>query len=131
MRPGRGVGIEAVDPGRCRRQCVCHDVPTIHTPNATTATPASRQAPSGSPNSHAPDSTTSNYMTLLSTAMALQIQRNTVLMQKLTPPDIAINIPMNRFGVFDFDNAERIIRAGYTETLKALDAFERENTSAP
>lgn len=77
-----------------------------------------------------PDSTTSNYMTLLSTAMALQIQRNTVLMQKLTPPDIAINIPMNRFGVFDFDNAERIIRAGYAETLKALDAFERENTSA-
>ena len=59
VRPGRGVGIEAVDPGRCRRQCVCHDVPTIHTPNATTATPASRQAPSGSPNSHAPDSTTS------------------------------------------------------------------------
>lgn len=38
---------------------------------------------------------------------------------------------MNRFGVFDFDNAERIIRAGYTETLKVLDAFERENTSAP
>lgn len=78
----------------------------------------------------APDSTTSNYMTLLSTAMALQIQRNTVLMQKLTPPDIAINIPMNRFGVFDFDNAERIIRAGYTETLKVLDAFERENEGA-
>lgn len=37
---------------------------------------------------------------------------------------------MNRFGVFDFDNAERIIRAGYTETLKALDAFERENEGA-
>lgn len=31
---------------------------------------------------------------------------------------------MNRFGVFDFDNAERITQAGYVEMHKALDAYE-------
>lgn len=72
-----------------------------------------------------PDRATSNYMTLISSAIALQIQRHTVLSQKLTPPDIAINIPMNRFGVFDFDQAADIIRIGYEETLKAIDLYEK------
>lgn len=74
--------------------------------------------------SFVPDKVTSNYLTLMSSAISLQIQRNTVMAQKLTPPDIAINIPMNRFGVFDFDHAEEIIRAGYELTLKTLQ--ERE-----
>ena len=64
-------------------------------------------------------------MTLISSAIALQIQRHTVLSQKLTPPDIAINIPMNSFGVFDFDQAADIIRIGYEETLKAIDLYEK------
>ncbi len=72
-----------------------------------------------------PNSVTGNYLTLISSAMELQIQRNTVLAQKITPPDIAVNIPINRFGVFDFDHAQRIIRTGYEQTLKALDAYER------
>lgn len=72
-----------------------------------------------------PSSVTSNYLTLISSALELQIQRNTVQAQKITPPDIAVNIPINRFGVFDFDHAQRIIRTGYEQTLKAIDAFER------
>lgn len=71
-----------------------------------------------------PDSVASNYMTLITSAIDLQIQRNTVLTQKLTPPDVAVNIPMNRFGVFDFDHAEQITQVGYDEMNKALDAFE-------
>lgn len=75
-------------------------------------------------NTFTPDSVASNYMTLITSAIDLQIQRNTVLTQKLTPPDVAINIPMNRFGVFDFDHAEQITQVGYDEMNKALDAFE-------
>ena len=67
------------------------------------------------------DEVASNYLTLISSALELQIQRNTVLAQKLTPPDVAVNIPINRFGVFDFHHAKRIIQAGYDETLKALE----------
>lgn len=75
-------------------------------------------------NTFTPDSVASNYMTLITSAIDLQIQRNTVLTQKLTPPDVAVNIPMNRFGVFDFDHAEQITQVGYDEMNKALDAFE-------
>uniref|UniRef100_UPI0040290DCA patatin-like phospholipase family protein n=1 Tax=Alloprevotella sp. TaxID=1872471 RepID=UPI0040290DCA len=71
-----------------------------------------------------PDSVASNYMTLITSAIDLQIQRNTVLTQKITPPDVAVNIPMNRFGVFDFNHAEQITQVGYDEMNKALDAFE-------
>lgn len=74
--------------------------------------------------SFVPDKVTSNYLTLMSSAISLQIQRNTVMAQKLTPPDVAINIPMNRFGVFDFDRAEEIIQTGYELTLKALKEWE-------
>ena len=68
-----------------------------------------------------PNTTASNYMTLISSALELQIQRSTVQAQKITPPDIAVNIPINRFGVFDFHHAQRIIQAGYDETIKALE----------
>ena len=67
-----------------------------------------------------PNQVAGNYMTLISSAIALQIQRNTVITQKLYQPDIAINIPMNRFGVFDFDRAEDVIEAGYEAMHKAL-----------
>lgn len=71
------------------------------------------------------DKVASNYMTLMSSALELQIQRNTVQAQKITPPDIAVNIPINRFGVFDFHHAKRIIRAGYEETIRALDGLKQ------
>lgn len=73
-----------------------------------------------------PDSVASNYMTLISSVIDLQIQRNTILSQKVTPPDIAVNIPMNRFGVFEFDHAERIAQIGYKEMMKQLDLFEKQ-----
>ena len=76
--------------------------------------------------SFVPDKVTSNYLTLMSSAISLQIQRNTVMAQKLTPPDVAINIPMNRFGVFDFDRAEEIIQTGYELTFKALKEKEEK-----
>lgn len=65
-----------------------------------------------------------NYLTLMREAFTLCIERQTVSAQKLTPPDMAVNIPMNRFGAFDFDRAEEISRAGYVEMQRALDAFD-------
>lgn len=73
----------------------------------------------------APGNAASNYLTLLASAMALQIQRHTVQTLKLYPPDVAANIPMNRFGVFDFDHAPRIVRAGYEAMNQALDTYEQ------
>ena len=71
-----------------------------------------------------PDKIDSNYVTMLASAFTLLIQRHTVLMQKLHKPDIAVDIPMNRFGVFDFDHARHITRAGYKAMNDALDAWE-------
>lgn len=59
--------------------------------------------------------------------MTMLIQRNTVLAQKLNKPDIAVNIPMNRFNVFDFELAERITKEGYLSTIEAIDAWEAQN----
>lgn len=67
----------------------------------------------------------SNYATLLLSAFTMMIQRNTVLAQKLSHPDIAVNIPMNRFSAFDFDHAERIIREGYECTKEAIQQWEK------
>lgn len=65
-----------------------------------------------------------NYVTLLASSIDLAIQRNTVLMRKLYRPDVEVEIPMNRYGVFDFDMTERIIRSGRSEMAAALDAWE-------
>lgn len=73
-----------------------------------------------------PNHTDSNYITLLTSAFTLLIQRHTVLMQKLHKPDIAVDIPMNRYDVFDFDNAKHIARAGYKAMNEALDAWEAQ-----
>lgn len=71
-----------------------------------------------------PEGADSNYLTMVTAAVTMLIQRNTVLAQKITPPDIAVDIPMNRFGVFDFKNVERIAKEGYEATLAAIEAWE-------
>lgn len=73
-----------------------------------------------------PSHTAGNYITLLTSAFTLIIQRHTVLMQKLHKPDIAVDIPMNRYDVFDFNNARHIARAGYRAMNEALDAWEAQ-----
>ena len=48
------------------------------------------------------------------------IQQNTVLSIQLTPPDVLVNIPMNRFGDFEYNRAEKISREGKKLMKKAL-----------
>lgn len=62
----------------------------------------------------------SNYFSLLSNTFSMMIEQNTTLSIRLTPPDILVNIPMNRFGGFDFNHAERIIRVGKNKTREAI-----------
>ena len=75
-----------------------------------------------------PDQIDSNHVTLLASAFTLLIQRQTVLMQKLHTPDIAVDIPMNRYGVFDFHNARHITQEGFKAMNEALDAWESQES---
>lgn len=66
----------------------------------------------------------SNYFSILSKTFSLMIQQNTILSIQLTPPDILVNIPMNRFGGFDYDKAEKITKTGRIKTLEAIDKYQ-------
>lgn len=68
--------------------------------------------------------TGSNYLSLMLSTLTLLIQRNTVLAKKVTPPDISLDIPMNRFNVYDFSRLEQISRAGYEAMNEVLDKYE-------
>lgn len=67
----------------------------------------------------------SNYYSLLSKTFSLMIQQNTDLMIQLCPPDIRVDIPMNRFGGFDYDKAEKIARKGKQEMKEALLIYKK------
>lgn len=66
----------------------------------------------------------SNYFSLLSKTFSLMIEQNTVLALQVTPPDILVNIPMNRFGGFDYDRAEKIIRFGRNRMKEAIADYQ-------
>lgn len=52
----------------------------------------------------------------------LMIQRDTILMERLYRPDLALNIPMGRFGLFDFPKAREIVECGRAEMRGLLAA---------
>lgn len=64
-----------------------------------------------------------NYYSLIVRAFCLMIQQNAALSLKLTPPDVYVSIPMNRFGGFDYEKAEQIARLGRAKMKEALDAY--------
>ena len=63
-----------------------------------------------------PDNIEFNYYTVLSRASSLMIRQNSILMAKLTNPDILIDIQMSRYGTFDFDKSEKLIVIGRQNT---------------
>ena len=67
-----------------------------------------------------------NYYTLLNRSTSIMINRNAQLQLKLTPPDILVDIPMNRYDTFDFDKMERLAAIGRTKTHRAIDRFLKE-----
>ena len=70
-----------------------------------------------------PDNIEFNYYTVLSRASSLMIRQNSILMAKLTNPDILIDIQMSRYGTFDFDKSEKLIVIGRQNTSQAIDKY--------
>ena len=70
-----------------------------------------------------PDNDGLNYYTLLNRSTSIMINRNAQLQLKLTPPDILVDIPMNRYDTFDFDKMERLSAIGRNKTRKAIERF--------
>lgn len=71
----------------------------------------------------------SNYYSLVSKSFSLMIESLSSMSLKLTPPDLLVNIPTNRFGGFDYGNADRMIRFGrlrMREAIKEWQCMEHE-----
>ncbi len=77
-------------------------------------------------NKFLPDDAGMNYYTLLNRSTSIMINHNAQLQLKLTPPDILVDIPMNRYDTFDFDKMERLAAIGRTKTHRAIDRFLKE-----
>lgn len=61
-----------------------------------------------------------NYYTLLSRMYSLMIQQNAAMAVKLYHPDIVVDIAMNQFGSFEYDQVTKISKLGQTKMKKAL-----------
>ncbi len=75
-----------------------------------------------------PEDADLNYYTLLNRSISIMINRNVQLTVKQTPPDILIEIPMNRYNTFDFDKYERLYTIGSNKTKRAIEQWKGQNT---
>ena len=55
----------------------------------------------------------------------MQIQQNTLLSLRLTPPDVHAVMPQYAYNTFDFDKAEEIIDQGRLLMRDALNRYEQ------
>ena len=62
---------------------------------------------------------------MLSRTSSVMIRQNSVLMAKLTNPDMLIDIQMSRYGSFDYDKSEKIIAIGHQKASQAITKFEQ------
>jgi len=74
-----------------------------------------------------PGSLDFNYYTMLSRVSSLMIRQNSILMTKLTKPDVLVDIQMTRYGGFDYDKSEKLIAIGRQKTLQALSKYQKQN----
>ena len=66
-----------------------------------------------------------NFFGLLDRMSDIQIQQNTLLSLKLTPPEVHSVMRQYAYNTFDFDKAEEIISEGKRLMNEALDRYER------
>ena len=66
-----------------------------------------------------------NFFGLLNRMSDMQIQKNTLLALRLTPPDVHAVMRQYAYNTFDFDKAEDIIAEGKRIMTDALIAYER------
>lgn len=65
-----------------------------------------------------------NYVTLLMRTIAIMLEQNTRQQILISRPDLIVQMPMKRYGVFDFDKAAAILQIGKHKTSRALRRFE-------
>lgn len=65
-------------------------------------------------------------LSILDRCSDVMIQQHTELMKQYCPPDICVDIAMNQFGSFEYDNAEEIIRFGYDRMMAQIDEYEKK-----
>ena len=65
-----------------------------------------------------------NYVTLLLRTIAIMLEQNTRQQILISRPDLVVQVPMKRYGVFDFDKAAAILQIGKQKTSRALRRFE-------
>ena len=68
-----------------------------------------------------------SFTKMLDRMSDMQIQQNTLLSLRLTPPDVHAVMRQYAYNTFDFDKAEQIIADGKRIMNEALDAYERMN----
>jgi len=61
-----------------------------------------------------------NYISLVQRMCSLMIQQNAAQSVQLYKPDVLIDIPMNRFGSFEYDRVDKISALGRAKMRKAL-----------
>ena len=61
-----------------------------------------------------------NYFSMTQRMCSLMIQQNAALSIQLYKPDVVVDIPMNRFGSFDYDRVDKISSFGRTKMRRAL-----------
>lgn len=66
-----------------------------------------------------------NYYSIITRTINTQIQRHTALSLRLTPPDVLVSIPMNRFDGDEYDHARKIIREGRLRMRAALEQLQQ------
>ena len=65
-----------------------------------------------------------NYFNMLDRMSDMQIQQNTLLALRLTPPDVHAVMRQYAYNTFDFDKAEEIIAEGKRIMTEALEKYE-------
>ena len=70
-----------------------------------------------------------NFFGLLDRMSDIQIQQNTLLSLRLTPPDVHSVMRQYAYNTFDFDKAELIISEGKRLMNEALDAYEMKKSA--
>jgi len=65
-----------------------------------------------------------NFMSMLDRMSDMQIQQNTLLALRLTPPDVHAVMRQYAYNTFDFDKAEEIIAEGKRIMNEALEKYE-------
>lgn len=70
-----------------------------------------------------------NYLTLLSRTISIMLEQNTRQQILISKPDIIVQVPMCRYGIFDFNKTAQISLIGMNKMREALTEYEQSHSS--